>query len=306
MIAVAEIRKELSGLRLAHLSDAHIGPLPPPQRWELFGKRLTGYINWKRGRAAIHDMDMLTRLVADLKSNRPDHIAMTGDIMNIGLRAEFPLARQWLETLGSPRDVTFVPGNHDAYAKGTLPDLAATFAPWTTGDGAAAPRYPFLRLRDEIALIGLCSGVPTAPFVAAGRLGANQCAALATMLDDCAAAGQVRVLLIHHPPHRNGTTLGRGLSDWPEIERVIARHGAELILHGHNHRASLAHMRGPTRPVPVVGVASASAVRGTATHRAGYHLFEIEGTAKDYRIKGRARGILPGTSEIGDLGTIEL
>ena len=87
-------------LILAHLSDAHIGPLPRPQRYELIGKRLTGYLNWTRARAHIHDMDVLAALVADMKAQHPDHIAMTGDILNIGLKAEYPLARAWLETLG--------------------------------------------------------------------------------------------------------------------------------------------------------------------------------------------------------------
>jgi 3',5'-cyclic AMP phosphodiesterase CpdA len=293
-------------LRLAHLSDAHIGPLPRAQRWELFGKRFTGYLNWKRGRATIHDMAMLNRVVADLKAHRPDHIAMTGDIINIGLRAEFPQARQWLATLGAPDDVSFVPGNHDTYAKGTMPDLAATFASWTRGDDGTAARYPYLRTRGGIALIGLCSGFPTPPFIATGRLGQDQCAELGKLLTDCAAAGCVRVVLIHHPPHQGGATFGRTLLDAAAFESVIATYGAELVLHGHNHRPSLAKIAGPKRPVPVVGVASASAIRGTATHRAGYNLFEIEGTAKDYRITGRMRGMLPGTKEIGDLGAIDL
>ncbi len=89
-------------LVLAHLSDAHIGPMPRPRKRELLGKRLTGYLNWTRGRAFVHDMDVLNRLVADIKAQRAGHIAMTGDILNIGLKAEFPLARAWLETLGRP------------------------------------------------------------------------------------------------------------------------------------------------------------------------------------------------------------
>ncbi len=297
-------------MRLAHLSDAHIGPLPRPQRRELVGKRLTGYLNWKRSRAFIHDMGVLGRLVEDLKAQRPDHVAMTGDILNIGLRAEFPLARQWLETLGPSHDVSFVPGNHDAYAKGTMPDLAATFAPWILGDRDTKAPYPYLRVREDVALIGLASGVPTPPFIASGRLGHAQCVALATLLEECAAAGLIRVILIHHPPHKGGASFGRALADAAEFEKIIAAQGAELILHGHNHKASVARIAGPKRPVPVVGVASASAIRGTATHRAGYHLFEIEGTAKDYRITARTRGIVPGavsgTSSIGDLGAIEL
>ncbi|MBM3607027.1 MAG: metallophosphoesterase, partial [Alphaproteobacteria bacterium] len=69
---------------LAHLSDAHIGPLPKPRLRELLGKRLTGYINWQR-RNSIHNMDVLGGIIADIHRHAPDHIAMTGDIMNIGL-----------------------------------------------------------------------------------------------------------------------------------------------------------------------------------------------------------------------------
>ncbi len=291
---------------LAHLSDAHIGPLPQPHRHELVGKRLTGYLNWTRARAHIHDMSLLIALVADMKAQRPDHIAMTGDILNIGLKAEFPMARAWLETLGAPQEVSFVPGNHDAYVKGTMPDLAATFAPWTKGD-ASETGYPYLRLRGNVALIGLSSGVPTLPFIASGRLGRAQCAAAAKLLAEAGRAGHVRVVMIHHPPHRAGAAFGRALTDASDFEAMIRRAGAELIIHGHNHRPSVAHIEGPDRPVPVVGVASASAIRGTPEHRAGYHIFEIDGTAKEPRIKGRIRGIAPGgKAEIGDLGPIVL
>ncbi len=293
-------------MRLAHLSDAHIGPLPRAQRWELFGKRFTGYLNWKRGRALIHDMTTLGRIVADIKAHHPDHIAMTGDIINIGLRAEFPQARQWLTTLGAADEVSFVPGNHDTYSKGTMLDLVATFAPWTHGDDGTTSHYPYLRRRGGIALIGLCSGVPTAPFIATGRLGPAQCAALAKLLKECAAEDLVRVIFIHHPPHQGGATFGRTLLDAVAFERVIAACGAELILHGHNHRPSLARIAGPKKPVPIVGVASASAIRGTSTHRAGYNLFDIEGTLKDYRIRRRMRGIRLGSKEIIDLGAIDL
>jgi 3',5'-cyclic AMP phosphodiesterase CpdA len=98
--------------RLAHLSDSHIGPLPKPHWRELMSKRLTGYVNWQR-RGRIHNMDVLEAIVADLRAQSPDHIAMTGDILNIGLPAEFAMAADWLRTLGTPQDVSFVPGNHD-------------------------------------------------------------------------------------------------------------------------------------------------------------------------------------------------
>jgi 3',5'-cyclic AMP phosphodiesterase CpdA len=292
-------------LVLAHLSDAHIGPLPRPRRRELIGKRFTGYINWTRGRALIHDMDVLSALVADIKALQPDHVAMTGDILNIGLKAEYPLARAWLQSLGAPHDVSFVPGNHDAYVRATMPDLAATFAPWTTGD-AGSSTYPYLRVRGGVALIGLSSAVPTPPFMASGRLGRQQCDACASLLSQCARQGLVRVVMIHHPPNRGGARFGRALVDADAFEAMIRQAGAELVIHGHNHRLSVVHLDGPGSKVPVVGVASASALRGTADHRAGYNIYEIEGTTKDPRIKARMRGLLPGGHEIGDLRPIRL
>ncbi len=291
---------------LAHLSDSHIGPLPRPVFRDLLGKRLTGYINWQRGRYHMHDMDVLGHIVDDMLAHKPDHVAMTGDIMNIGLPAEFPLARKWLETLGSPNDVSFVPGNHDAYVRSSVPMLAQTFGPWTASDGEHETRFPYLRVRGHVALIGVSSGVPTLPLLASGKLGTRQLHALGALLDSTHANGLMRVVMIHHPPTRNGATPGRGLSDSRAFEKIIAAHGAELVLHGHNHRQSVAYIQGTHGRTPVVGVPSASAVPGTERHRAGYHLIRIERVEGHFATTIHARGLLPGTREIGDLGQVKI
>src|SRR5262249_12598299 len=136
---------------------------------------------------------------ADLKMQSPDHIAVTGDIANIALPAEFPQGRDWLENLGSAQDVTFVPGNHDIYVR-----EAAGFAGRQWGaymcDDAGGAGFPFVRRRNDIALVGLSTGVPTAPFLATGWLGANQLAELSAVLNKLKAEGVFRVVLIHHPP----------------------------------------------------------------------------------------------------------
>ena len=206
---------------LAHLSDAHIGPIPRPNLAELLGKRATGYVNWLHKRAAQHDMPLLARLVDDLLAQKPDHVAMTGDIVNIGLSGEIALAREWLGRLGAPEQVSFSPGNHDAYVPRAMALLNETFAPWSRGDDGAVG-FPYLRRRGGVALIGLSSGVPTAPFVASGRLGAKQCADLAALLERTEAEGLARVVLLHHPPHRGGARALRGLDDAGAFEDVIA------------------------------------------------------------------------------------
>src|SRR4051812_10415395 len=102
---------------LAHLSDAHLAPLPRPHPSELLSKRLTGYLNWWRRRQFIHRTDVLDAIVADLKASRPDHIAVVGDLANIALPGEFIRGRDFLESLGAPTEVTLVPGNHDIYVR---------------------------------------------------------------------------------------------------------------------------------------------------------------------------------------------
>ena len=295
---------------LAHLSDAHIGPLPRPRRRELLGKRLTGYVNWNR-RSLLHDMAVLEALVADMKAQPLDHVAMTGDILNLGLKAEFPFAETWMRSLGPPRDVSFVPGNHDAYVRSSMKPLATTFLPWVADDPQEAapghaPYFPYLRRRGDVALIGLSSALPTAPFLASGALGSRQRHLLGPLLDEAGRQGLARVVLIHHPPYHDGASPGRGLRDNRGFAKIIAAHGAELILHGHNHRPMLGHLEGPERRVPVVGVPSASAVPGSPAHRAAYHLFSIDRGKTGWAIQASRRGLLPDLSGIGDLGVFDL
>ena len=87
--------------------------------------------------------------------------------------------------------------------------------------------------------------------------------------------------------------------------RVIARHGAELILHGHNHKPSLHRLPGPGAATPVVGVASASARPGGHYPGAAYNLYEIEREADGVRISLRRRG-LNDAGEVVELESVEL
>ena len=292
---------------LAHLSDLHLGPLPVVRVRDLVGKRLTGWFNWERSRAHVHNMDVLDALIADIHAQKPDHIAVTGDVANIGLPQEFTLARSVMARMGDPSDVSFTPGNHDAYVRSSMPHLAEAFTPWTTSDAPGGSPYPYMRVRGDVALIGLSSGVPTAPFIASGKLGSQQRAALGRILDETKARGLARIVMLHHPPHKTGASIGRGLMDAGAFETLIARHGAELIIHGHNHKLSVKHLRGPDRKqIPVVGVASASAAGGSRTHRAGYNLFSVARDGEGFAIAAHARGLMDDRTTIGDLGQIQL
>jgi 3',5'-cyclic AMP phosphodiesterase CpdA len=274
---------------LAHLSDIHLAPLPVPRRIELIGKRITGYVNWRRRRHLIHDRPALDALVADLQKQKPEHIAVTGDIANIALPEEFTAGRRWLESLGSPHDVTAIPGNHDIYVRAGLSRALQEWGAFMRGDGGES--FPFVRKRSPVALIGLNSGIATAPFRATGRLGQAQLGGLPTILARLKDEGLFRAVLIHHPPVSEAGRSKR-LIDAPALLALLAQHGAELLLHGHDHLHMLNWLPGPdgTR-IPAVGVHSASAAPAYSPDPAAYHLFNIAGRPGAWTCELISRGL---------------
>jgi hypothetical protein len=63
------------------------------------------------------------------------------------------------------------------------------------------------------------------------------------------------------------------------LASVLARAGAELVLHGHDHEDQRAELRGPGgRPIPVIGAGSAS-YTGGPERRSRYSVYEIDGSS---------------------------
>lgn len=276
---------------LAHLSDPHLPPLPWPGVAPLLGKRALGYLNWKRQRERIHRRDILERIVADMQAQRPDHIACTGDLINISMPHEYGPARDWLGTLGGADHVSLVPGNHDAYVPAFADAPLQHWGDYSRGDDGAS--FPFLRQRGRLALIGLSSAVPTAPLMASGSVGTAQLARLPEMLAQAEREGLFRVVLIHHPPRRT-TAHHKRLVDAKELRALLARHGAELVLHGHDHINSVEHLDAPRRPLSMIGVPSASA-SDVSEESAGYNLYRIDGEPGRWTCEAISRGLREGS-----------
>src|ERR1700733_4681563 len=258
---------------LAHLSDLHLAS--PPRPAQLLSKRGLGYINWQRKRKYIHRPEVLDAITSDLKTQSFDHIAVTGDLVNLSLRDEYVRARQWLETLGIPPDVTVVPGNHDVYVPAAEPMPARYWGDFMRGDDGV-DRFPFVRRRGNVSLIALSTGVATGPFMATGRLGTRQLERLTEALEQ--SAGTFRVVLIHHPPKSPLRRFLRRLTDGKALRGVLAAKGAELLVHGHDHHDALVWLDGPQgKKIPAVCVPSASAAAPHGDEdSAGYHLFTID------------------------------
>jgi 3',5'-cyclic AMP phosphodiesterase CpdA len=150
--------------------------------------------------------------------------------------------------------------------------------------------FPFLRRRGSVALIGVTSAVPSPPFMATGRVGAWQLEPLARMLDACREQGLFRVVMIHHPPTSKHSQYFKRLIDAPLFRDTLARHGAELVLHGHNHRHQCVWLDGPSGRIPAIGVPSASEAPPGEHDPAGYNLYRIEGGCCEAISRGIAGG----------------
>ena len=268
-------------MRLAHLSDPHIAPLPKVNGVDLLSKRITGYINWRRKRHLDHDRAVLDALVRDVHAQKPDHIVITGDLVNLALSQEIEQAARWLERVGTPDEVTIIPGNHDAYVPGALSRAISAWKPYLLSDGASDVQFPVTRTRGPIHLLGLSSAIATGPFMATGRVGSYQLQRLRQALRAASSAHLVRIVMVHHPVQPDACPSYKSLTNADEVCALVKEEGADLILHGHTHLPTHAELPGPGGPVPVLGVASASQAIARARPAADYNLFEInEGTER--------------------------
>ncbi len=289
--------------RLAHLSDPHVSPLPAVAPWALLNKRLLGYLSWQWRRRHVHRRAVLDALTEDLRAQRPDHVAITGDLVNISLPAEFEQAAHWLRDLGAPDWVTVIPGNHDAYV--AMP-WKASWHHWRDymSSDAACPKpgppsdfadFPLIRRRGPLAIVGTSSALPTPLGFASGTLGQRQLEALGAHLAALEDEGCFRVVLVHHPPLEGSATHRKRLSDAAEFRRVVAQSGAELVLHGHNHTFVTGEIEAEAGAIAVRGIPSASSLGHGHKPAANYQLFDIEPDAQGWRVTIRVRGYDPAT-----------
>ncbi len=303
---------------LGHMSDLHATPVVVENPAHLLNKRFFGWLSWQIRRQRYHRSAVVDALMDDLSHAPIDHLVVTGDLTNLSLASEFGAARERLTRLGGARDVSIVPGNHDAYVHVSQSESWDLWSEYFESDERAAVaqgsdprgRFPTLRVRGPLALVGLCSAHPTRLFDASGTLGEAQLERLERMLGELADSDLCRVISIHHPITVGATHPRRWLRDSEALRSVIARVGAELVVHGHNHRTLIETIEGPMGAVPVVGVRSASDIGQRPDRRAQYHVYDFERNAGSegarFRIALRIRGYDPASGRFCAEGEREL
>jgi 3',5'-cyclic AMP phosphodiesterase CpdA len=202
-------------VRIAHLSDLHFG---------------------------AHDERLVAAVEERLDKAKPDLVVISGDFTQRARTEQFKEARRFLERLkGAGHEVLGVPGNHDV----PLYDMLRRFL-------SPLSRYrryiddtlcPYHELSGAAVL-----GINTARSLTVkdGRINEEQ---VAFIRESFARTGRdtVRILVTHHPmfalPVGEGPELGEAIGRQEMALRAVAEAGVDLLLAGHNHRASTHHAR---------------------------------------------------------------
>ena len=143
-------------MRLLHISDPHV----QLRDWRRRSLRALGPLRalatvelWKgRGRAFDGAEESLAAWAR--AGERYDHVLLTGDLSQLGLREELQLARAALGPLArDPSRLTCLPGNHDRYPWGARPQrwFEEVFPEQVAGDLSCGPVR--VLLRGEVALV---------------------------------------------------------------------------------------------------------------------------------------------------------
>ena len=282
-------RTHSANICIAHLSDLHLFKPENMLARDFLTQRILGFLSWRLHRKMEHKIDFMPALLKVFEQTKVDHVVITGDITHLGHAADFKAAAAIFHELGGPDRVTLVPGNHDCYISLPSSDRYANLDAYLTPDADApaagrslekVPGPPSLRTFDGMAVIGISSARPSAPFLATGSIGRHQLDRLQKMLVTARTDNLFRLVLIHHPPVIGLVSRRKGLTDQAALAETIRHCGAELILHGHTHRFNESAIEGPEGMIPVIGVPSMTALTGKGNRRAGFHLNRI-GPAED-------------------------
>ncbi len=290
-------------MRIAHFSDLHLLSLDGVPLRRFMNKRATGYAMLRLHRKGAHKPHAVRAVAEEVKRAKVDHIAITGDLTNLSLEPEFDMVRRFLEEdlhLG-PDSVSVVPGNHDVYTRGSADRrrFESFFAKYLEGDlpdfgvehfGA---RYPFVKLRGPLAIIGLSSAVPRAPMMASGRFGEAQIRALEEVLAHPEVARRGKVILQHHPAHNlKNRVLAwlEGLHDSEPMLRTLAKLEHGLVLHGHSHIRVRRHVDTEVGRIDVIGATSASLLSDHPHRHSGFNLYDFDDTGRLQGVEAHVLG----------------
>jgi len=195
-------------MKVVHLSDLH------------FGK---------------HDTRISEGLAADIESQQPDLVVVSGDFAQVGSKEEFVTARGFLDSLSAPYFA--VPGNHDVPAINLVRRFLNPYGLYRRY--IAEELEPFLEL-NGVAFVGMRTSrrMRLEWNWGHGTISREQLDHLEERFSK-ASPDAVRVVVAHHPllypTQPMQQTEARTVKRADEALETFARLGVRLVLSGHFH-----------------------------------------------------------------------
>jgi len=266
---------------ISHISDLHLPMNEIPDYKELFNKRIIGLINWHLNRKNNHNENIIKDLISDLKKQTYDHLIVSGDLVNLSLENEYINASETLKKINIPENISLVPGNHDHYIKMDYDrsifhwkDYIQTDELLSNNFKMKKDAFPYLKIRNDVALIGLSTAIPTLPFMCYGKIGKDQLKNLEDIFIYLSKKEYFKILILHHPIHNVGPFNFKGILDNNKLIKLLNNYNIELLLHGHLHRDSITYLKTKKSIIPCFGIPSSSKI-SKKEKQTSYNKYEI-------------------------------
>ncbi len=215
---------------LVHVSDLHFGRPTVAER-----------------------LDALREFIVE---NRPDAVAVSGDLTQRCSNREFSDARAYLDSLEETAPCVVIPGNHDIRWLGAVArnlGLAGLFREQAhnfkyskykkhiSEDLSPSLEVPGAIIAGVNTAHGITRGSITRRFRDLGVIGQVKHADMVRVREafENAAPDAARIVMIHHNPIRGELSGRHGLANAEQALHAFAEMGTELILCGHDHLAAV-------------------------------------------------------------------
>lgn len=216
------------------------------------------------------DEEALAWFAGAVAAERPDAVAVTGDLTMRARREEFEAAARWLETLRVP--LTIEPGNHDL--------------PWNPWPRLLYPYRRFQRVQRHLEQPLDLPGLHIVPLKTTARVqlrrnwswgvvGRRSLTAALEMLKRKTRDG-IAIVAAHHPLVDRADIRSRGRTlGGADALAQLAEAGADAVLSGHVHDPFDAVIEAGGRTIRVIGAGTLS--HRTRASRPSFNMLTIDG-----------------------------